>query len=156
MRIQYSLTFRDYFAFNLLHQFLLITNQLFFMAVATLIAIEEAMGYDGQRGVLAWIVAYAAMWALQVVYNLVVLRSKKDRALLTDHIVEALEDTFSDTTAFCASNYKWPGIVCAVSRPGFVAVYTAAHAACIIPNRAFADAQQRKAFLAHVRTKTAA
>jgi hypothetical protein len=156
MRIQYSLKFRDYFSFNLAHQFMLFTNQVCFVALATLIAVEEAMGHDFQRGVLAWIIAYVGLWALQIIYNFVVLNSKRNRALLTDHVVEALDDTFSDTTSFCVSHYKWPGVVSVVSRPGFVAVYTAAHAACIIPNRAFANEQQRRSFLAHVRAKTAA
>lgn len=156
MRIQYSLRFRDYFAFNAVHQFLLIPNQLFFVAVAALIAVSESIGSDVRRGVLAWVIAYSAMWALQLVYNFVVLHSKKNRALLTEHVVEVSDDTFSDATAFCVSHYKWPGIVSTVSCPGFVAVYTAAHAACIIPSRAFADAPQREKFIAYVRAKTEA
>jgi hypothetical protein len=64
-----------------------------------------------------------------------------------------LDDSFFEETKFNKSFFYWPGVVKAVSRPGFVAVYVTPHLAHIVPNRAFSSSKERSNFLALVKEK---
>ncbi|SRR5205809_414642 len=156
MRIHYQLKFRDYFCFNAAHQFLLVTSQVLYLGLGVLVYVGESAERSTFGAIIAGIIAYLAAWAVQLVVNVFVLYSGKNRTLLTDHVVELQPDCFYEENPFSRSFHKWAGIAKVVSRPGFVAVYINAHAAHIIPNRAFSSKGQRNDFLGQVRAKLAA
>ncbi|HTO13120.1 MAG TPA: YcxB family protein, partial [Candidatus Binatia bacterium] len=69
------------------------------------------------------------------------------------HLVEIPEDAFYEETRFNRSYYYWPGIRGAIRRAGFIAVYVNPHAAHLIPERAFATAEEATQFFAAVKAK---
>lgn len=81
------------------------------------------------------------------------LISSKNHAILTKHALEIRSDALIEETKFNKTYFYWPGIVGAISRPGFAAVYVAQHHACVIPNRFFSSQAERTSFLALVRDK---
>jgi hypothetical protein len=155
MRLHYKYTFVDQCWFIAVHQFCLPSCQVVFIAfgaMAYFIASEES----GTGEAVMWAIAlYFAGWALQFVFNIFAHYSSGDRSVLTDHVVESQADCFYEENPFSRSFYKWAGIAKVVSRPGFVAVYTSAHFAHVIPNRFFADRKQRREFLRLIRGKLA-
>lgn len=156
MLLHYKLKFRDYFYFNATHQFLMVTSQVIYLGLGLLVYAGESSERGAIVAIIAGIIAYLAGWVLQLVVNIFVLYSGKNRTLLTDHLVEIQPDCFYEENPFSKSFHKWTGIAKVVSRPGFVAVYINAHAAHIIPNRAFSSKGQRDDFLTQVRAKLAA
>jgi hypothetical protein len=93
------------------------------------------------------------LWIFQVLFNVIFLASRRNHNFVTRHAVEVQEDAFFDETKFSKVFSYWPGVVRAVLRPGFVAVYVAPHQAHVIPNRSFASRAQKLAFIALVRDK---
>lgn len=156
MLIRYKLKFIDYFFFNAAHQFLMVTSQVIYVGLGLFVYAGQSEDQSTIVAVIAGIIAYLAGWAFQLVINVFVLYSGKNRTLLTDHVIEIQPDCFFEENPFSKSFHKWAGIAKVVSRPGFVAVYINAHAAHIIPNRAFSTKDQRNDFLAQIRAKLAA
>ncbi len=148
MRVEYELRFLDYFCFTAIHQYLLVTLQLAYLAPGALLVLQAWPDQDimGTLGVGAFV--YCASWLLQFTVNVFVLYSKKNKSLLTRHTVEIQADAFFEENPFSKSYHYWPGIAKVVARPGFIAVYINAHAAHIIPNRAFTHSTHRSDFLA--------
>jgi hypothetical protein len=105
---------------------------------------------------VAGLLAYLLGWAVQFGINVFMLHSARNRTLLTDHTIEITPEHFLEENPFCRSWRKWAGVTKVIARPGFVAVYVDAHAAHIIPNRAFAGRQERDAFVSEVRARIAA
>lgn len=156
MQLHYKLKFLDYFYFNAAHQFLMVTSQVLYLGLGLIVFFGESTERGFVGAIIAGSFAYLAAWAFQLVINIFVLYSGKNRTLLTDHVVEIQPDYFYEENPFSKSFHKWAGIANVVSRPGFAAVYINAHAAHIIPNRAFSSKGQRNEFLAQVRAKIAA
>ncbi|MFS2036681.1 YcxB family protein [Polaromonas sp. CT11-55] len=153
MRIEYENKFSDLLLFNAVHQFRSpVLQGLYLLFFALFFWSELNYGTTSAAATSAslW---YLAMWVLQFGFNAAYLFSKDNKSVLTMHIVEIQDEAFFEETKFNKSFFYWPGIVKAVSRPGFVAVYVAAHMAHIIPNRAFSSKEQRDRFLALVREK---
>ncbi len=156
MLIRYKLNFLDYFFFNAVHQFFMVTSQVVYVGLGLLVYVGQSEGQNTIVAATAGIIAYLAGWTFQLVINAFVLYSGKNRTLLTDHVIEIQPDCFFKENPFSKSFHKWTGIAKVVSRVGFVAVYINAHAAHIIPNRAFSSKDQRNDFLAQIRAKLAA
>jgi hypothetical protein len=156
MRIEYKNKFSDILLFNAVHQFLSPVLQGFYLIPLGLFFLSElgdGSAFAAATSALLW---YLGLWVFQFVFNAAYLFSRKYKSVLTTHIVEIQDDAFFEETKFNKSFFYWPGIVKAVSRPGFVAVYVAPHMAHIVPNRAFSSKEQRARFLALVREKIAA
>ena len=151
MRVKYDLKFRDFAAFNGIHQFLSVPIQIFYIGLAALIARISSESFGAR--LLTALLVYLGMWAAQQAFSLLYLGVGRYRALFTEHVVEIQDDGFYDETRFSRSTYLWPGINKVVQRLGFVAVYIRAHGAFIIPNRAFQSTEQRKQFFLTLKQK---
>ncbi len=156
MRIEYELKYRDYLLFNVMHQLLSVPVQLLYGGFAVLIFFS-ALGDQSicARAYLA-VLAYAAMWAVQLLFNAFYLLFGKNRSLLTRHVVEIQDEAFYEETKYGRSYHYWPGLAKVISRPRFIAVYINANAAHIIPDRAFSSSLQRKEFLSALKEKLSA
>lgn len=155
MRIEYENKFSDILLFNAVHQFLSPVLQGLYLLFFALFFLS-GLGDDNASAAAAAISAflwYLGLWVVQFVFNAFYLFSRKNKSVLTTHIVEIQDDAFFEETQFNKSFFYWPGIIKAVSRPGFVAVYVTPHMAHIVPNRAFSSKDQRDQFLALVRKK---
>lgn len=153
MRIEYENKFSDILLFNAVHQFLSPPLQgLYLIFCAFLFWSESLVSSALQAGVMAFF-WFVVLWVLQFVFNAIYLFSRKNGSVLTTHFVEIQSDALLEETRFNKSFFYWPGIVKAVSRPGFVAVYVTPHMAHVVPNRAFASREQRATFLALVQQK---
>ncbi len=93
------------------------------------------------------------MWVFQLVFNIFYLYSKKEKAILTEHIIEIQDDSLYEETKYNRSYFYWNGIDRIVRRPGFVAVYVTKHMAHIIPVRAFKSEKEKSDFFNRVREK---
>ncbi|HJY76205.1 MAG TPA: YcxB family protein [Burkholderiales bacterium] len=153
MRIEYENKFSDIVLFNVMHQFLSIRVQVFYLLLIAFIFWSETLSHSVSESVTTAFFWYVAVWIFQAVFTTVYLVSRKNRSVLTRHTVELQEDAFFEETKFNKSFFYWPGVVKAVPRPGFVAVYVTPHSAHIIPNRSFSSKSHRRDFIALVKSK---
>jgi hypothetical protein len=127
MRIEYENKFTDILLFNAVHQFLSPALQGLYIMLFALIFWQESSSSNIANAATTAFFWYLAMWIFQFFFNAIYLFSRKNRSVLTKHIVEILDDAFLEETKFNKSFFYWPGVVKAVSRPGFVAVYVTPH-----------------------------
>lgn len=153
MRIHYSNRFSDILLFNAAHQFLSPLLQALFFALCAFIYWSELAENSSLCASITALLWYFGIWIFQFLFNAIYLFSRKNHSVLTDHVIELQPDGLLEETKFNRSLFYWPGIVKAVSRPGFVAVYVTPHLAHIVPNRAFTDTSERMEFLAHIQGK---
>ncbi len=153
MRIEYRNKFTDILLFNAVHQFLSPSLQGLYLGLCAFIFYSESFDSSLAVATVTALLWYLALWAFQLLFNVVYLFSRKNGSVLTDHIVEVQADALLEETRFNKSLFYWPGVVRAVSRPGFVGIYVTPHIAHVIPNRAFESKQQRVQFIALVREK---
>ena len=154
MKIEYENRFDDVFLFHMAHQFLSRTLQTMFALLTIFIFWSERHG--GADFVAAAIVAcfwYISMWIAQFTFNAFYCFSKKDRSVLTQHIVEIQNEAFYEETKYNRSYFFWNGIEKIVHRPGFVAVYISPRLAHIIPRRAFSTREQMSEFISLCKSK---
>ena len=147
MRLEYDLRFWDCLLFSVIHQFLSVPLQvgfLLFAGAAFFILLEDS---GLSVSTLMALILYLLMWAAQLVFNVAYLYSSRNKTFLTKHLVEVQADAFYNETTFHRSYHYWSGVQQVVHRPGFIAVYTSAHGAHIIPSRAFASKVDELRFL---------
>lgn len=155
MRIEYDLKFRDYLLFNGLHQLLSPAVQLFYLLCSLSVFLTEPEDNSLAARLLSAMFLYLAVWTVQLLFNAVYLYSSKNRTILTRHAITVQEEGLLDETTFSKSQHYWAGIHKVVRRPGFVAVYLNAHAAHIIPSRAFPSDEHRSRFVSEIKMKLA-
>ena len=153
MRIEYDLKFRDYLLFNAIHQLLSVPVQLFYGGLALFLFYLSLGKQSLCASVILAIIVYLAMWVVQLSFNVVYLYFGKNRSLLTKHVVEIQNEALYEETQFNKSYHFWPGIAKVISCPGFIAIYINAHAAHIIPSRAFSSLGNRQQFLSALNGK---
>ena len=153
MRIEYENKFSDILLFNAVHQFLSPVLQGLYIIFFAFIFWAESNGSSIATAATTAFFWYLGMWIFQFLFNAIYLFSRKNGSVLTTHVIEVLDDSFLEETKFNKSFFYWPGVIKAVSRPGFVAVYVTPHLAHIVPNRAFSSSDQRASFLALVKEK---
>jgi hypothetical protein len=158
MRIEYENKFIDIVIFNAAHQLLSIAVQIFFILIASGITVMDFYYQPGNplRAIIIGLIAYAAMWVIQLIFNMFYLYSKKDKAILTRHIVEIQDDALYEETKYNRSYFYWNGVNKIVRRAGYIAVYVTKHMAHIIPASAFNSRNQRKEFFDLVNSKIGA
>lgn len=150
MRIEYENKFSDLLIFSMIHQFLSPAVQLTFLAPCGYILWREIAEPSGYPPLLVMAVAYAGIWAIQLVFNILWLYSSKNHSLLTDHVIEVNGDALVEETKFNKTYFYWPGVIKAISRPGYIAIYVTPHLAHVVPDRAFSGKVGRATFLALV------
>lgn len=153
MRIEFTNTFSDILRFTASHQLRNIPfHGLIFLIGALIFFAEYNRKIDGVNqssffeafGVaLAW---YVGIWVFQLLFNVIYLYSRKNKSVLTTHIVELQDDAIYEETPYNRSYFYWHGIVKVVNITGFIAVYVTPHMAIIIPNRAFDNKNQKEQF----------
>jgi hypothetical protein len=152
MRIEYENKFSDILLFHAVHQFLSPALQGIYLLLFAFIFWVESGDSSLPAAATAAFWWYAGLWIFQFLFNAIYLYSRKNQSVLTTHVVEVMDDAFLEQTKFNKSFFYWPGVLKAVSRPGFVAVYVTPHLAHVLPNRAFSSGQKAE-FLALVRQK---
>ena len=156
MRIQYENKFSDILLFNAVHQFLSPALQGLYLIFFALFFWGESFDRSLLNAGITAFYWYMGLWVLQFGFNVIYLFSRKNGSILTTHFVEIQSDAFLEETRFNKSFFYWPGVLKAVSRPGFVAVYVTPHMAHVVPDRAFSSREQRATFLALTRQKISA
>jgi len=147
MRVEYTNTFTDILLFQAVHQFLSPAFQGLYGVGFFLIFWAESLERQITEAASVALCIWAAMWLVQLIFNAVFYASKSNRTVLTTHVVEIRDDGFYEETKFNKSLFFWPGVIKAVSRPGFLAVYISGHQAHVMPTRAFASKNEMKSFL---------
>ena len=84
------------------------------------------------------------------------LVTRRNRTLLTRHVVRLGPDALRQRSVFTETTWYWTGVLRVVQRPGFVAVYQSQTGAQIVPNRAFVHRVQRDEFVRYARERVAA
>ena len=152
-RVEYENTFLDLIVFTSVHQFVSPVLQALYCGMALLIFAVEQMGDDSLSGAIVATMFYVLMWAAQFVVNVLYLYSRKNRSVLTRHVIELRDEGLYEATQFNQSMFFWPGIVKAVRLVGYVAVYVTPHIAHIIPKRAFSSPSDVEEFIQTIRRK---
>lgn len=153
MRLEYKNKFSDILLFNAVHQFLSLSVQSVCLILMAFIFWSESFDSSLPSAALTAFYWYLGMWIFQFSFNAIYLFSRKNHSILAMHTVEVLDDSFLEQTQFNKTYSYWHGIVKAVSRPGFIAVYLTPHLAHVIPNRTFTSSEHREKFLALVKEK---
>lgn len=153
MRLEYENKFSDILRFNAIHQFFSPVLQGVYLILIALIFWSELSNSEVTSAAQTTLLWYFGIWIFQFIFNVIYLYSRKNGSILTTHVVEVQDDAFLEETRFNRSLFFWPGVLKAVSRPGFIAVYVTPQMAHIIPSRAFSSKTQRDEFLALVRDK---
>src|SRR5688500_20347342 len=91
MRVEYENTFRDIVVFNTAHQFVSPVVQFLYGGFAVFVFAAERHDGLGQALLMAATV-YGAMWLAQVLVNVAWLYSRKNKRVLTRHILEIRDD----------------------------------------------------------------
>jgi hypothetical protein len=155
VELDFELKYRDLLLFNWMHQLTSPVLQLLFMALPVLTFGDEA----SHRGLLAGLVPllglYLFLWALQLASVALLLVTRRNRTLLTRHVVRLGPDALRQRSRFVETTVYWPGVSRVVGRPGFVAVYQSQTGAQIVPDRAFGGRTQRDEFLRYARARLA-
>jgi hypothetical protein len=147
LRVEFRLKFWDLLIYNLMHQLCSITVHVFMALVSALMVYSFAMEGESLLVLtLVGILAYLAGWLMQLIFMVAFLLSSNTRTLLTEKVLELHEDALFEESRFNKSYHFWPGILKAVRRPGFIAIYTNGLAAHVIPNRAFSTDIDRDQF----------
>jgi hypothetical protein len=152
MRIEYKNRFTDIVLFQAVHQFLSPVVQGFCVLLAVLVFQSEAHLGAFAAAVSAFSV-YGAIWLAQFLFNAIYFLSKSNKTVLAEHVIELQDESLLEQTKFNKSYFYWPGVVKAVSRPGFVAIYVTPQMAHVIPNRFFSSKTHRSSFLALAQEK---
>ena len=153
MRVEYKNTFLDITLFNAVHQFLSPVVQAIYLLLFGVIFWGESLSRSVPSAALVAFFWYIGALLFQFVLNAVYLYSTNNRSVLTTHLLEVRPDALLEETKFNTSLFYWPGVVKAVTRPGFVAVYVSGHQAHVVPNRSFASSSERAKFVALVRER---
>ena len=155
MRVEYKNTFFDIFLFQAVHQFLSPALQALSGVLWALIFWTESLDGPAALAAAVALVFWVAMWLAQFLFNAIYLASKSNRTFLTTHIVEVQDEGLYEETEFNKSLFFWPGIIKAVSRPGFLAIYISGQQAHVVPKRAFASKSEMESFFQRVVSKIA-
>ncbi len=153
MLIKYENRFSDLLVFNSIHQFLSPAMQGLWIVLCVFIFQTELSNGTVTLAFITTFVWYVGLWIFQFLFNAIWLFSRKNGAVLTTHTLEIQPEALFEETKFNRFFFYWPGVVKAVSRPGFVGIYVSPHLAHVIPNRAFHDKIERASFLALVKEK---
>ena len=155
MKIEYENRFLDILVFNLFHQILspLIQMLTLTLPVGMIFLEYFILQKSLLESIETGVVYYFLTWTIQLVFNGLYLFSKKDKSILTRHIIEIQDESLYEETKYNRSYFYWDGINKVVYRPGFVAVYVTKHMAHVIPERAFESKTQMKQFLCNVEEK---
>lgn len=146
MRVEFKLKFRDLYMYNLMHQLSSITIHLFIAFVPFVFALFAGEGESVLVTTMNAVVVYFASWLLHFLFLFVFLATSDKRTMLAAKVLELHEDALFEESRFNKSYHYWQGILKAVRRPGFMAIYTSGLAAHVIPNRAFSTTADRTQF----------
>jgi uncharacterized membrane protein (DUF485 family) len=153
MRIEYENKFSDLVLYQAIHQFLSVPLQIFFVLFYLFIFWSESLTASVVSSAITAFFWWVGVWIVQFVFNAVYFWSRNNRSVIGRHAIEVQDGALMEETKYNKSFFYWPGVVKAVSRPGFVAIYVTPHIAHWIPNRAFSSGAQREDFLTLVREK---
>jgi hypothetical protein len=154
MRIEYKFGYFDYLRFTLVQQFM---SPILNGVVVLFVGYVFVSALSDNSLAVSFFVAlfwYATMWSAQALILALYLFSRRADSMLTEHVLEIRDDALYESTKFNESRFFWPGVLKVVSRPGYVAIFIAQHAAHVVPNRAFASKDQRNEFIATLKAKT--
>jgi hypothetical protein len=153
MRIEYENTFSDLLLYQAIHQFLSVPLQVLYLLLFLFIFWSESLTDGALPAAITAFYWWVGVWIFQFIFNAIYFWSRKNPSVIGRHVIEVQEGSLMEETKFNKSFFYWPGIVKAVSRPGFVAIYVTPHMAHWIPSRAFSSDAQRSDFLALVRER---
>lgn len=155
MRIEYDNKFKDILLFNAVHQFMSPVLQVLYLLLPIFIVFAElnAENSNLSAAVSTGILWYLGLWIFQLFFNVIYLYSRKNKSVLTTHIIEIQDEALYEETKYNRSYFYWNGIVKIVRRPGFIAVYVTPHMAHIIPNRAFTSISQASTFVDAIKSR---
>ena len=153
LRIAFEMKLRDLLLYTVLHQFFSWTVNLFQLIVPFLTFAFAEKGEDVVTTSLLALTLYIGSWIFQIIFLVIYIVSGNNRTLLTEKVVELQDEGLFEETRFNRSFHYWPGILKAVRRPGFTAIYTSAMAAHVIPDRAFLNEYERENFWSAVKLR---
>jgi hypothetical protein len=156
MRIEYKNTFRDLFRYQISHQFLHPVYQgLFLLCTGFIFFDQYRLRNDLWQGFVLAVAFYLAMWALQIIFVLILLLLTKRRMLTTRHTIWLDAEGLHEETAFNRTVHFWNGGIHKIRRRGgCIAIYVTPMSAHIVPMRAFPTRLEAEQFESNVRAQS--
>ena len=153
MRIEYDNRFSDILRFNDSHQFRSIALQTL-VIIIVIFCVFSGLDYEDAEEkiatfpemLVAGLYLYVALWVFQFVFNVFYLLSRKNKSVITRHVIEIQDESFYEETPYNRSYFYWGGVYKVTKIAGFIVVYVTPHTAHIIPNKAFESVAERKKF----------
>ena len=155
MRVEYKNSFKDMFLFQVMHWFFSVPCQIIVILFCLWNSLAELNSGQVGKAIFFAAVHYVLIWTVSIVY-VAIMGLFKDKNFSTTHILEVNSAHFYEETRFTRSFVLWAGVLKAVSRPGFFAVYVGPQMAHIIPSRAFESNDDRSEFIRMVKSNIAA
>lgn len=168
MNISYTNTFRDLLAFQRYHASrspVVIVMDLGLVAFVSYLFFQATAGDSAHQlglttRIIATLVLAVVLLALVIASNLVlfvlVLISRRNKTLLTEHTITLGEDGFVTETAYERTNSKWASVQKLRRTRRHLFIYVSQHGAHVVPRRAFREEAEWNAFHEFCRRKAAA
>lgn len=157
MTLTYTLRFWDLWRFNAVHQLRSIPVQVFYVALAAVLASSTvsrstcAAASCISLAVIAFVLVYVTLLGIQLALNAAFICSRNNQNVLTRHRVEIKEEGLYEETTYSRCLFLWPGIHKVVHAAGMTAIYVTAHSAILVPDHTFASPSDRNAFLRRIK-----
>ncbi len=142
MRIEYINTFLDIFRFNVGHQIRHPLVQTMLVVCAILITFSKPPHENLQVCFLFAALVYSLLWVPQLALLGLYLLVRRDKTVLTSHILDISEQGVRETTPYNSSTFLWSGIVALAHRGSHIAIYVSQNGAHVVPMRAFKSHQE--------------
>ena len=161
MRVAYRNSFADVLFVNFLHQFMSWVVQAFFIVFAFLIGHTAANGTScavaGKCSVVAaltGLVFYLAMWAIQIVFLILYLYSKRHVSDSAERTIELRDDAlYAATAGYYQSEIFWRGISKITVAFSYVVIQLTPRSMYIVPARAFGSKADKLVFFESARSR---
>lgn len=155
MEIRYKNTFSDLIKFNLYHHPRILSLQaitIFFLVVF----LWETYRYWQKTDspilalIISWLIV-SIFWAFLVgimmfVGIMLTNLPKLNKSFLTEHTLIVSDSGLVDETSFNRTEQKWSGVIKVSQNRHYIFIYTAQHAAHVVPKRAFVDVGRAESF----------
>jgi len=164
MTIRYTNSFRDVMGFCFYHYprspLVMVTYGIGFLLVS--LTIFQALPNDasGAAKVTTFLVmeliAFALLAGILAATIVLSMVSRRNKTLLTEHVLTLSEDSFTEETAYNKTEQKWSGVQKLARTRQHIFIYVSQYGAHVVPRRAFRGATEWDSFYDFCRQRTGA
>jgi len=115
---------------------------------------EHTFAFRGLVFASTAVVAFIFITALNIILQIILAVSAKNRGLVGAHKIEAGEECLTETTEFNASTFRWSGFHKLRESPNYLFLYVAENNVLYVPKGSFSSAEEATQFKEFILRKT--